>query len=343
MKKIAALGMIAITIAANIAPISVKAAGVTNYQCYGNNVVSSGYQCPTGTKAVVVNGNCNLDEIKSQLQEAGINSKSVNGVYSIDSQNCPNSADIIQQITEQANAQVAGSTTNCNLANNATVSTDTTSTDTTSSDAITTTDTTTADTTTADTTIADTTIADTTIADTTIADTTIADTTTADTTTADTNTADKTTASTTTASTTNDTVNTVNTNTQATTTNTSYAQQVVDLVNVERAKEGLTALTIDQNVVNAAMVRANEIQTKFEHVRPNGSPFVTALKENGVSYRGAGENIAWGQNTPKEVVNAWMNSPGHRANIMNPNFVHIGVGNLQNSAGTQYWVQIFTY
>lgn len=133
------------------------------------------------------------------------------------------------------------------------------------------------------------------------------------------------------------------TDTDNNTGNQSYTQQVVDLVNAERAKEGLAPLTIDPLVEKAATVRANEIQSNFDHVRPNGSSFSTAIKEQGATFRGAGENIAWGQRTPQEVVNAWMNSPGHRANIMNTNYTHIGVGNTQNSSGTQYWVQLFTY
>lgn len=127
------------------------------------------------------------------------------------------------------------------------------------------------------------------------------------------------------------------------TSNKTYTQQVVDLVNTERAKEGLAPLTIDPSVEKAATVRANEIQSKFDHTRPNGSSFSSALKEQGVNYSGAGENIAWGQKSPEEVVTAWMNSAGHRANIMNKSYTHIGVGNTQNGSGTQYWVQLFTY
>lgn len=133
------------------------------------------------------------------------------------------------------------------------------------------------------------------------------------------------------------------TTTQDKSTSLSYAEQVVKLVNEERAKEGLAALSIDKNVEKAALIRAKEIQSSFSHTRPNGSSFSTALQESGVSYRGAGENIAWGQKTPEQVVEGWMNSPGHRANIMNEKFTKIGVGNLQNSTGTQYWVQLFTY
>lgn len=122
----------------------------------------------------------------------------------------------------------------------------------------------------------------------------------------------------------------------------SYAEQIVKLVNTERAKEGLSPLTISLNVQAAAQVRAKEIVTSFSHTRPNGSSFSTALKEQNVSYRGAGENIAWGQRSPEEVVNAWMNSAGHRANIMSDKYTSIGVGYYQES-GVNYWVQLFTY
>lgn len=125
--------------------------------------------------------------------------------------------------------------------------------------------------------------------------------------------------------------------------NTSYAMQVIDLVNKERAKEGLPALQYDANIAKAALVRAKETEVSFSHTRPNGSSFSTALKEAGVSYRGAGENIAWGQKSPEEVMKGWMNSPGHRANIMNKNFTKIGVGYYQNSKGVNYWTQLFTY
>ncbi|MBE5883964.1 MAG: CAP domain-containing protein [Lachnospiraceae bacterium] len=122
----------------------------------------------------------------------------------------------------------------------------------------------------------------------------------------------------------------------------AFIKQVVDLVNAERAKEGLSPLTINSNVQAAAQVRAMECEQSFSHTRPNGSSFATALKEQGVSYRSAGENIAWGQRSPEEVMNAWMNSAGHRANIMNPNFTTIGVGYYQNARGVNYWCQLFT-
>lgn len=140
-----------------------------------------------------------------------------------------------------------------------------------------------------------------------------------------------------------DTTNTnaTKTNTTNTTSNSSvsaYAQEVVNLVNAERAKEGLSPLSIDSKVTAAAQVRATEIKTSFSHTRPDGRSCFTALAEAGASYSGAGENIAIGQKTPAEVVTAWMNSPGHRANIMKPSFKYIGVG-VNGTA----WAQLFTY
>ena len=108
-----------------------------------------------------------------------------------------------------------------------------------------------------------------------------------------------------------------------------FASQVAALVNAERAKYGLSALTVDTRVQQAA------------HTRPNGSSFSTALTEAGVSYRTAGENIAYGQSTPQQVMNAWMNSSGHRANILNANYTTIGVGYTVIN-GTAYWAQLFT-
>lgn len=167
---------------------------------------------------------------------------------------------------------------------------------------------------------------------------------TADDTSADDTTADDTTTNeaTTNETTTNDNTandNTTNDSTVDTSSSVSaYAQKVVDLVNEERAKEGLSPLQLDLDVTNAAQVRAKEIQSSFSHTRPDGRSCFTALDEAGVSYRGAGENIALGQKTPEQVMNDWMNSEGHRKNIMNPNFKYIGVGVDGNA-----WTQLFTY
>jgi len=122
----------------------------------------------------------------------------------------------------------------------------------------------------------------------------------------------------------------------------SYASQVLQLVNVERAKAGLSAYTTNSAITAAANTRAKETVQSFSHTRPNGSSFSTVFKEYNVSYRACGENIAYGQDTPQEVVTGWMNSPGHRANILNSNFNIIGIGVYQSSNGTIYWSQEFT-
>lgn len=121
----------------------------------------------------------------------------------------------------------------------------------------------------------------------------------------------------------------------------SYVEQVVALVNAERAKVNLPALTMTQELNHVAQIRAVETTQSFSHTRPNGSSFSSVLSENGISYRRAGENIAWGQKTPEAVVNAWMNSEGHRANILNKDFTSIGIGYYLNGS-TPYWVQLFT-
>ena len=123
---------------------------------------------------------------------------------------------------------------------------------------------------------------------------------------------------------------------------TSFAAQVVKLVNEERKKAGLSELTVDLKVQSAANVRAKEIVSSFSHTRPDGRQFSTALTEAGVSFRGSGENIAWGQRTPEAVMQAWMNSSGHRANILNARYTSIGVGYYVVN-GTPYWTELFTY
>ena len=117
----------------------------------------------------------------------------------------------------------------------------------------------------------------------------------------------------------------------------SYTDEVVRLCNIERQKAGLAALSNNNSKLQqAANLRASEIKQSFSHTRPNGSNFYSVLKEFGVSYSYSGENIAYGQRTPQEVVNGWMNSSGHKANILNSNFNQIAVG----LDGT-HWVQLF--
>ena len=119
-----------------------------------------------------------------------------------------------------------------------------------------------------------------------------------------------------------------------------YARQVAGIVNRERAANGLSPLKYSDRLSEPALVRAKEIQSSFSHTRPNGSKCFTAITEAGITYRTAGENIAYGQRNPEEVMNAWMNSSGHRANILGANYEYIGIGvTYQN--GTYYWSQFF--
>lgn len=119
----------------------------------------------------------------------------------------------------------------------------------------------------------------------------------------------------------------------------NFEQRVVELTNVERAKQGLPALKMDNELSKVAKLKSQDIQSKgyFDHNSPTyGSPF-DMMRQFGISYRSAGENIAKGQRTPEAVVNAWMNSEGHRKNILG-NFTHIGVGYIENGS---VWTQMF--
>lgn len=119
-----------------------------------------------------------------------------------------------------------------------------------------------------------------------------------------------------------------------------YAYQIAAIVNRERAANGLKLLKYSDTLSDAAIVRVNEIQTYFSHTRPNGTSCFTAVTDMGVRYRYIGENIAYGQNSPEDVMNAWMNSSGHRANILSENFDYIGIGVTYRN-GTYYWSQFF--
>ena len=119
------------------------------------------------------------------------------------------------------------------------------------------------------------------------------------------------------------------------------AAAVASLVNAARQDAGLSELELDADLCAAAQARAQEIAQSFSHTRPDGSSCFTILEEFGVSYRAAGENIAMGQRTPEEVMDGWMNSSGHRANILNGTFTSIGVGYYVDGADAAHWVQIF--
>ncbi len=120
----------------------------------------------------------------------------------------------------------------------------------------------------------------------------------------------------------------------------SYEREVINRVNEIRAQNGLKALTEDWELSRVARIKSQDMKDNnyFSHTSPvYGSPF-QMMKSFGISYRAAGENIAKGQSTPQAVVNAWMNSSGHRANILNSYYTHIGVGYV---ASGKYWTQMF--
>jgi len=123
-----------------------------------------------------------------------------------------------------------------------------------------------------------------------------------------------------------------------------FANELFDLTNAERSKAGLELFEQTPNLTKTARQRAGELTEKFSgsHERPDGSDCFTAYIENGVVFNYAGENIASGQRTPGEAINGWMNSPGHKANILNENFRHLGVGVALDAAGQLYWSQNFT-
>lgn len=129
--------------------------------------------------------------------------------------------------------------------------------------------------------------------------------------------------------------------------NTNLSQielEVIRLVNIERQKNGLSAFTTSSQLSNVARVKSEDMAKNnyFSHNSPKyGSPF-DMMKSFGINYNTAGENIAMGYISAQSVVNGWMNSSGHRANILNPSFKTIGVGAYTDAKGTIYWTQMFT-
>jgi uncharacterized YkwD family protein len=119
--------------------------------------------------------------------------------------------------------------------------------------------------------------------------------------------------------------------------------EVIRLVNIQRVNNGLPKFSANWQLSRIARYKSQDMINKnyFSHISPTyGSPF-NMMENFGLKFSAAGENIAMGQQTPSSVVNAWMNSPGHRANILNPSYTQIGVGLAKNSNGTCYWTQMF--
>lgn len=122
--------------------------------------------------------------------------------------------------------------------------------------------------------------------------------------------------------------------------NTDFERQVIELTNVQRRNNGLSELQAHTELSNVARKKSADMQQNnyFSHTSPTyGSPF-DMIRDFGISYTAAAENIAQGQPTPEQVVDAWMNSEGHRQNILNGDFTHIGVGYETNG---HHWTQMF--
>ena len=123
-----------------------------------------------------------------------------------------------------------------------------------------------------------------------------------------------------------------------------FELKVLELVNNERAKNGLSALELKENLSEVARNHSMDMAKNkyFDHTNLKGQSPFDRLKSAGISYSYAGENIAAGQNTPQAVVNAWMNSEGHRKNILSKNFNKIGLGYYNGGPKYHYWTQVFT-
>ncbi len=123
----------------------------------------------------------------------------------------------------------------------------------------------------------------------------------------------------------------------------AYEAQVLSLVNQQRAANGCAAVTADSRLANAARAHSADMAARgyFDHTTPDGVQFSARITAAGYAWSSAGENIAMGQPDPASVMNAWMNSAGHRANILNCGYKNLGVGLAYNSRGTPYWTQDF--
>lgn len=118
------------------------------------------------------------------------------------------------------------------------------------------------------------------------------------------------------------------------------------LVNEERTSRGIAALTLNSRLTELAVLKSRDMRDNnyFGHTSPTYGTPQQMLDRFGVSWRAYGENIAAGQATPEEVMRVWMNSPGHRANILDPRFTDIGVGYVSGTATSRYqhyWTQLF--
>ena len=120
-----------------------------------------------------------------------------------------------------------------------------------------------------------------------------------------------------------------------------FKSEVVRLVNEERKNAGLNTLTTMDILAEMADVRAKESAGSFSHTRPDGTRCFTIFAQYSLTYRSAGENLAFGFSTPEAVVEAWMNSPSHKANILSEKYTYIGIGYYLKDNGKIYCSQLF--
>ena len=121
----------------------------------------------------------------------------------------------------------------------------------------------------------------------------------------------------------------------------AYAQEVLALTNARREAAGLNPLSADPALTEMAMLRARELEESYSHTRPSGENCKTVFREFETDLRFWGENAAKGNRTPEAVVEAWMDSPGHRENLLREDAEYLGVGVWQDEDGILYWVQLF--
>lgn len=124
---------------------------------------------------------------------------------------------------------------------------------------------------------------------------------------------------------------------------TTTEQDILKLVNAERSKQGLSPLTLNWELSRVAKFKSEDMRDNnyFSHTSPTyGSPF-QMMKSFGISYKSAGENIAAGQRSAAEVMQSWMNSSGHKANILSKNYTQLGVGKATGGSYGTYWTQMF--
>lgn len=123
-----------------------------------------------------------------------------------------------------------------------------------------------------------------------------------------------------------------------------YAYRVLELVNEERAKQGIAPLQWHDGLANVAYAHSKDMHDRnfMAHNNPDSLTPFDRIKNAGISYTRAAENVAAGQQTPEQVMQSWMNSSGHRANILNPNLTKLGVGYYKGTNGYRsYWTQVF--